>query len=148
MSIISCYTGFDFHQINVDEYIETIKQSISEIDSFNIEFRGLTTSPSCLMVQGFLEDNTLNKIRNNLRAAFKSTSLEQSIDSRYVIQTAHTTILRLKERFNDKERFLEMLEEYRGYYFGMCNVDSLELVFNDWYQRKENVKKLYSFKLG
>lgn len=147
MSIISCYDGFNLGQITVKKYIDTIKKSIKGISCFNIEFRGLTASPSCLMVQGFLEDDTLNQIRNNLRVNFKNTDLEQSMDKRYTIQTAHSTIFRLKEKFDNKEKFLEIVKRYRDYYFGTFKVDALELVFNDWYQRKKYVNKLYRFEL-
>lgn len=147
MSIISCYDGFNLSQIRIEDYVETIKKSIRNISCFNIEFRGLTASPSCLMVQGFLENNTLNQIRDNLRVDFKDTGLEQSMDKRYAIQTAHSTIFRLKEKIDNKESFLDIVEKYRDYYFGTFVVDSLELVFNDWYQRKEYVKKLYLFEL-
>ncbi|WP_066632724.1 2'-5' RNA ligase family protein [Labilibacter marinus] len=147
MSIISCYDEFDLNQIRVENYIDTINKSIKGLSGFNIEFRGLTASPSCLMVQGFLKNDILNQFRNNLRADFRQTDLEQSMDKRYSIQTAHSTILRLKEKFKNKEKFLDILEEYRHYNFGSFKVDSLELVYNDWYQRKENVKTLHRFKL-
>jgi len=147
MSIISCHDGFNLSQIRIEDYVETIKKSIKGINCFKIEFIGLTGSPSCLMVQGFLENNTLNQIRDNLRVDFKDTGLEQSMDKRYAIQTAHSTIFRLKEKIENKESFLDIVEEYRDYYFGTFVVDSLELVFNDWYQREEYVKKLYLFEL-
>lgn len=117
------------------------------VSCFNIEFRGLTASPSCLMVQGFPENNSLTQIRDSLRVDFKETDLEQSMDKRYAIQTAHSTVFRLKEEIENKESFLDTLEKYRDYYFGTFAVDSLELVFNDWYQRKEYVKELYRFEL-
>ena len=148
MSIISCYDMFNLNQIIIEDYIDTIKKCLIGINNFNIEFKGLTASPSCVMVQGFLKDDTLNLIRKNLRADFATTSFEQSMDKRYAIQTAHSTILRLIENLKDKERFLEEVEKYRDFYFGTVKVDSLEFVFNDWYQRKEYVKELYRFGLG
>ncbi|MBL6449596.1 mutarotase [Fulvivirga sp. 29W222] len=147
MSIISCYNGFALHQIKVEEYIEAIKKSINGLSRFHLEFKGLTSSPSCLMVQGFFENDVLNQVRDNLRINFRDAALEQSIDKRYVIKTAHSTILRLKERFRNKEGYLKVLEAYRDFHFGTVTVDTLELVFNDWYQRKEYVKILHSFKL-
>lgn len=147
MSIISCYNGFNLSQIQIEDYIKVIKKSLDEIKNFEIEFRGLTSSPSCLMVQGFIKDTTLNEIRNNLRNNFKDSSLEQSIDKRYAIQTAHSTIFRLKEKLNNKDQFLKTIEEYRDYNFGTFSVDTLELVFNDWYQRKEHVNTLSLFEL-
>lgn len=147
MSIISCYDGFNLKQITIKDYVDTIKESLMSMNSFKINFRGLTASPSCLMVQGFLEDDTLNQIRDKLRISFKNSDLEQSMDKRYAIQTAHSTIFRLKKKFKNKESFLEIVDEYRDYDFGTFNVNSLELVYNDWYQRKEFVKKIHLFEL-
>lgn len=147
MSIISCYNGFQLSEISVEEYREVIQKSINGLSRFNIEFKGLTASPSCLMVQGFSTDDTLNQIRNNLRLNILDSGLKQSIDQRYAIQTAHSTILRLKEKFKNKEGFIKNIEENRDYVFGTFTVNTIELVFNDWYQRKENVKTLHRFEL-
>jgi len=147
MSIISCFDGFDLTKIRIEDYVDIIQKSINGSNKFEIEFKGLTVSPSCLMIQGFLKDNTLNLIRNNLRTKFKNSDLEQSIDKRYTIQTAHSTIFRLKEKLGNKEAFLKTVEEYRNYDFGTFVVDSFEFVYNDWYQRKEYVKTLCQFEL-
>ncbi|WP_010135830.1 2'-5' RNA ligase family protein [Ochrovirga pacifica] len=147
MSIISCYHGFKLSQIDKNIYIETIHQCLSNIPSFSIQFKGLTASPSCIMVQGFLTDNTLKQIRNNLRTNFKNSDLQHSIDKRYTIQTAHSTIFRLKNKLNNKEKFLDLIEQYQNYEFGTFRVNSLELVFNDWYQRADKVQKLHEFML-
>ncbi|MFD2034484.1 2'-5' RNA ligase family protein [Belliella marina] len=147
MSIISCYSGFQLSNIQAEDYVRTIEKSKNDLSPFEIEFRGLTMSPSCLMVQGFLEDTTLDQLRNKLRIDFKDSGLEQSIDKRYAIQTAHSTIFRLKEKFKDKNAFLKILEEYRDFYFGKFTVEAMELVYNDWYQRKEFVKILHKFEL-
>ena len=147
MSIISCYDGFNLNQIKIDDYVDTIKKSISGFSSFNIKFKGLTASSSCLMIRGFLENDSLNQVRDNLRVDFRDTDLEQSIDKRYAIQTAHSTIFRLRYQLSNKVNFLEKVNEYRDFYFGTFKVDTLELVFNDWYQRNEYVKTLYKFRL-
>lgn len=147
MSIISCYSGFQLSSISIEEYIKIIQKSIDGVGSFQIKFAGLTASPSCILVQGFPEDDTLRRIRDNLRANFKSSDLEQTIDKRYTIQTAHSTILRLREQLIDKEGFLDIVEASRANYFGTSNVEELEFVFTDWYQRKEKVKTLHKFRL-
>jgi 2'-5' RNA ligase len=145
ISIISCYAGFNLGKIKVDDYIEIIKNSLKGMSRFKIEFKGLTASPSCLMVQGFPENNTLNEIRDNLRISFKDSGLEQSMDIRYAIQTAHMTIFRLKGKFENKKLFLKKTEAYRNFYFGTSMVDSMVLVYNDWYHREDRVKELYRY---
>lgn len=71
ISIISCYDGFDMAMINVPAYISLIKQSLKKLPNMSISCRGITASPSCIMVQGFLDDVSLNTLRDNLRADFK-----------------------------------------------------------------------------
>jgi 2'-5' RNA ligase len=145
LSLIACYTGFDVAQISIFDYVELIKKSITSFKSFEIEFRGITASPSCVMVQGFLNDETLNDIRTNLRINFQNSNLQQTIDSRYSIQTAHSTVVRLRKRLTKKDDFIKVLDNYRDYNFGASTIDTLELVYNDWYHRKESVKELYRF---
>ncbi|MBZ4676231.1 MAG: mutarotase [Anaerophaga sp.] len=147
MSVISCYEGFDLFKIALKEYIDIIQECIKGMSRFDIEFRGLTASPSCLIVQGFPKDDTLNKIRDSLRENFKNSDLEQSLDKRYTLKTAHATVLRLRDKLNNKDEFINKIEEYRNRYFGCSTVKSVELVSNDWYMRKNRVKELYSFRL-
>ncbi|SIQ72276.1 2'-5' RNA ligase family protein [Pontibacter lucknowensis] len=147
MSIISCYDGFDLGQIRVEDYVKTVRKSIHGLGPFEVEFRGLTASPSCLMVQGFLADNTLSRLRDNLRSNFRDSGLEQSIDKRYSIQTAHSTVVRFKEELRNRNEFLGMIAKHREHSFGTSIVNTIELVYNDWYQRKEFVKTLCKFEL-
>ncbi|WP_044204226.1 2'-5' RNA ligase family protein [Flammeovirga sp. OC4] len=147
MSIISCYDGFHLDQISIDDYIEAVMKSLNSSESFDISFKGITASPSCVLVQGFMENNNLNLIRNRLRNVFKSTQLEQSMDVRYALRTAHSTVVRLKENLEQKQKFLDVLKDFRDFNFGTMKVDTLELVYNDWYQRVDKVKTLYEFPL-
>ncbi|WP_293790463.1 2'-5' RNA ligase family protein [uncultured Pedobacter sp.] len=146
MSIISCYDGFNLDNINVKDYIELIQQVLVRHKSFKILFKGLTASPSCILIQGFLTD-TLNEIRNDLRAVFKNTNLQQSIDKRYAIQTAHSTIIRFRAELENREALINLVHKYRDYDFGTFDVENIELVYNDWYQREQYVKKLHIFSL-
>ncbi|MDQ0640632.1 2'-5' RNA ligase [Pedobacter sp. W3I1] len=147
MSIISCYEGFDLKDIEVEDYIQLIQQILSRHKRFKIQFKGLTASPSCILIQGFLTD-TLNEIRDDLRAGFKNSDLQQSIDKRYAIQTAHATVIRFRSELKHKDSFLSLIEKYRDFDFGTFEVKQIELVYNDWYQRERFVKKLQVFELG
>ncbi|MFD0989824.1 2'-5' RNA ligase family protein [Mariniflexile jejuense] len=147
MSIISCYDGFELKSINISEYITLINESIQNVSNLKIEFKGITASTSCIMVQGFMNTEALNDARNNLRIKFKNSTLKQSIDKRYTIQTAHATVLRFKEKIIDKSKFLEIVEKYKNHEFGTFEVKSIELVYNDWYQKAKFVKKLSEFSI-
>ena len=147
MSIISCYDGFQLEHIDVSEYIHLISKSLIKNPNIKIEFKGITASPSCIMIQGFMNNNFLNLIRNNLRDNFKNSNLQQSIDERYTIQTAHTTVIRFQNEIQNKPEFLKMIERFRNYTFGSFKVKNLELVYNDWYQKEKQVKKLHFFNI-
>ena len=99
------------------------------------------------MVQGFPNNGFLNQLRDNLRTNFKNSPLQQSIDSRYSIQTAHSTVMRFRDKIMDKENLFKTLEKYETFDFGKFKVDKIEFVQNDWYQRSHSIKHLCSFDL-
>ncbi|QEC67401.1 mutarotase [Panacibacter ginsenosidivorans] len=146
LSIISCYDGFKLSNINTDAYIDVIRKSLKNIHSFPIMFEGITASPACIMIQGYAGDE-IEKIRNNLRDNFKNCNLETSIDKRYQIHTAHSTVVRFRHPIKNSNAFLEKIKQYRHHYFGTTEVQELEFVFNDWYQRHLDEHILARFKL-
>lgn len=148
MSIITCYEGFDLRSICISDYVNTIQESIKTDRNIEINFKGITASPSAIMIQGFLSDDTLNFLRHNIRMNFKNSGLQQSIDSRYSIQTAHMTAVRFRKLLTRKMDLLKAIEDYREFDFGTLSVNTVELVYNDWYQRKEFVKQLHQFELN
>ncbi|MDR6845886.1 mutarotase [Flavobacterium granuli] len=147
LSIISCHDGFDLKTISIPEYQKIIQKSIEDIKDLEIHFEGITASNSAIMIQGFMSNDSLNQLRNNLRINFKNSGLQQSIDSRYAIQTAHSTVMRFREKIIDKESLLITLEEYRTFDFDKFKVENIELVYNDWYQRYHFAQQLHSFVL-
>jgi 2'-5' RNA ligase len=147
MSIISCYDGFDLNNIMLQDYIAVINKCITGLNKSVINLHGITASPSAIMIQGFPSDTSINDLRDNLRTAFKQTTLEQSIDKRYSLFTTHLTVVRFRNPINNKDLFLKTLHKYRDYNFGKFEIKNLELVHNDWYQRAEIVENLSDFKI-
>jgi 2'-5' RNA ligase len=147
ISLVSCYEGFSLSQISLDDYITIIEKSILNCKKFDINFRGITASPSCIMVQGFYSDTTLEMLRENLRENFRNSGLFQTIDKRYSINTAHSTIARFRKKLNNIDDFLAILDQYRDYDFGTSSIETIALVYNDWYHRKSNTVKLKEFYL-
>jgi len=145
MSIISCYDGFDISKINLSKYIELVKKCLIKNKQTSIQFKGLTASNSCIMLQGFMNNSTINDMRDLLRLEFKNSPLEQSLDKRYAIQTAHSTIVRFRKELKNPKEFLKTIDQFKNYDFGTFEVKEVELVFNDWYQRKEKTKLLETF---
>ncbi|AGA80210.1 2'-5' RNA ligase family protein [Echinicola vietnamensis] len=147
MSIISCYPEFKLEHINIDDYAAIIRESLSQIPPFEIHFKGVTLSKAGVLLQGYPSTDALERLRDSLRQHFKSSTLQQSLDKRYAIQTAHSTIMRYPQPLKNISDFIQVLEKNRATHFGTFTINNLELVYNDWYQRQENVKVLQQFPL-
>jgi 2'-5' RNA ligase len=147
LAIISCHVGFKRRAELDNAYRSAISECLQEIPAPVIEFRGITASPSCVLIQGFMRNDSLNEIRHRLRERFQSSDLPHSIDSRYAIQTAHITAMRLQREPKDLQGLVRFLEANQGRAFGTVALGTLEFVVNDWYQRAENTEKIAPFSL-
>ncbi|GEL11601.1 2'-5' RNA ligase [Flavobacterium glycines] len=147
LSIISCRDGFSLSQINPSAYIALIQENIASLKNLEIHLNGITASDSTIMIQGFPSNDTLNSFRDALREAFKNSTVQRSIDSRYTLFTAHVSVCRFRKTIADTTKFISILEKYRKQDFGKFTVDNVELVCNDWYQRKEKTQILHTFLL-
>jgi 2'-5' RNA ligase len=148
LSLISCSAGFALSQIDTAAYVELVKVVIKNTGPFRLHFQGITASPSCVLVQGFFEDQQLNNLREQLRSAFQLSTLQHSIDQRYAIKTAHMTVLRFTQQPANPELFLQKIKALASVDFGSCLIDELELVGNDWYQRQQNTVLIKRLRLG
>ncbi len=148
LSLISCYSGFALSQIDTAAYVELVKEVIADTGPFRLDFQGITASPSCVLVQGFFDDQKLNQLRAKLRSVFGQSILQHSIDQRYAIQTAHMTVLRFTQQPANPGLFLQKIKALTSVDFGSCLINELELVGNDWYQRQQNTVLLSRFDLN
>jgi len=146
MLILTCKENFTLAEFQIDDYKQVIEKSIKWLPPFEIEFRGLTLSPTCLMVQGFIKNDILLQIRKNLISNFKKSNFQHSMGHTHS-ETAHSTIFRLNEEITNLEKYFALANEYRNYAFGTFSVDTLEFIHNDWYQRNENKTVLHRFSL-
>ena len=86
-------------------------------------YKGLTSSPGCILVQGFPGNEELTRIREAIRTIFKGSSLPHSIDSRYKLETAHSTIARFKTQFIRADTFAEQVRKHRAVPVGTFTLD-------------------------
>lgn len=147
LSIISCYDGFNLDQIDVGAHRDCIQASLAGIKPFSIHMKGITAASSAIMIQGFPKNDELNLIRESLREHYKNSNLQSRMDVRYAITTSHSTVIRFPEKPENSGRLLQVLEKYRDFDFGSFEVNVLEFVYNDWYQRAELVQELGLFEL-
>jgi len=148
MPVISCYAGFSLSTVNLNDYVKIIEKSLTQEKPVKIHFRGITASPSCIMIQGFFRDDTLNTMRDQLRRNFGHSGLQQSMDIRYPLRTAHATVVRFRTGLANPSGFVQVMEKYRQYDFGTFTANELEFGYNDWYQRERSGKILHVFPLN
>ncbi len=137
LPIISCSQYFQLNQISINDYIVLIKDTVKHVDPFILKFKGVTASPSCVLAQGFPVDDKLLHLRGLLRQAFNQSSLKSTIDSRYKLTTAHSTICRFKQQILKPVEFTNVLKEIRTTEFSELHVNELYLVYNDWYHHAD-----------
>ena len=147
LSIISCYAGFTRAGFDPAPYAGLVAAALRNAAPFRIRLAGLAAVPAGVLVQGFPEGDGLARLRDELRRAFRASGLQQSIDQRYSIQTAHLTAVRFRAALPDAGPLLRVLDAYRAYPFGTFEVADFELVFNDWYQRMAHTVLLEKYQL-
>ncbi|UJR11587.1 hypothetical protein I4U23_015767 [Adineta vaga] len=145
--IIPCHDEFNLNEISIQDYIDLLRENILINGKLEINFKGITASSSCIMIQGFPQQASFNELRSRLRTAFKASTLQNDIDKRYTIRTAHATVVRFRKPFIAKEEVLKLLNDYKDYDFGTMTVNELELVYHDWYLRERIVKSLFRFEI-
>lgn len=148
LSIISCYAGFHLDQIDTAAYAGKVAQALQAIKPFRLHFKGVTASPSTVLLRGFPRDASLQLLRNRLREVFRSSDLQHSIDSRYKIVTAHSTVIRFRQQLRRPERFRQFLEDHQHTNFGSFTVSGLELLGNNWYQQQAKTQLIKRFYLS
>lgn len=147
LSIISCYRGFALPMIDAAAYRAAVREIVGPVRPFGVTFSGLTASPGGIIVQGVPLGSGLGELRDRTRRYFQQAGLQQSIDQRYSIQTAHSTVIRFRSSILNTNALLAKIEKYQRHFIGTFEVDAVELVFNDWYQRAENTVLLEKYSL-
>ncbi len=142
LSLLSCANDFQLNDINAEHYAEVVEESLRYIPPFNIEFKGLTASPSCVLAQGFVATKALSDARGSIKRALEDAGLRHTIGKRYPLRTAHCTLLRFMVQPSRFDEILDVLTELRDEPIGGCRLSEAHLVFNDWYHRHSVVQEL------
>lgn len=129
------------------EYEQAASKALASAPPITVRFQGITASSGAIMIQGFPADNTLETLRERLRAELRVAGLGGGLDQRYRLQTAHATVFRFRHPLASAPRFLECLEAYRHHEFGTANINEVLLVENDWYMSATNVRGRARFAL-
>jgi len=130
------------------EYLAAVRAARARVPAFEIEFTGVTLTREAVMIQGFPEPSALNDLRESLRNELRARHLTEGLDGRYVLQTAHMTVVRFRAPLRESARFTGMLLRYRNHLFGRTTVEELNLMRNDWYMSRASVEILERYQLS
>ncbi|UXP33842.1 mutarotase [Reichenbachiella agarivorans] len=148
LSIISCSADVRTDQLKVlTEYEYVISEELRNIGSFEILLRGLTLSKVGPLIQGYPQSADLDRLRDGLRERFRKSDLMHSIDTRYAIRTAHSTVMRYQEDLVDQKAYMKFLSHHKNIDFGTAHINQFELVINDWYHRSDKTEIMRTFSL-
>jgi len=151
VTVLSLFTATLEHErylARYPEYLAAVNTALAGTPTFGIEFTGVTLTREAVMIQGFPAATTLNDLRESLRNELRARHLTEGLDSRYILQTAHMTVVRFRASLRDSAQFAGVLARYRDHAFGQTQVHELNLVRNDWYMSRSSVEVLERFQLS
>jgi 2'-5' RNA ligase len=147
LALIGAASGFDLGAVPVAAYHALLADLFAHVRPFEVHFTGVTASPDGVMVCGHSEGDALNSLRDQLRERLAQAGLGATLDRRYRIVTAHSTILRFCVQPANLPALVEFLTPLRDHNLGTFRVNLVELVTNDWYMSHDRVKVLARYPL-
>jgi len=145
MTLVSASDSFDLSRTPLAAYQLILAGLLAQFRPFRIDFRGVTAGPGAVLVQGFAEGDRLNQLRETLRRALGRAGLGESLDTRYRIVTAHTTVMRFRAPLRAPQQLTMRLRAARKRDFDSTPVDRLDFVYNDWYMSHDRVRVLATY---
>lgn len=139
---IPSFVGFALAALPRARYQALFAAAAAACAPFTLSFRGVTASPSAIMLQGFFAPQTLDALRGALFAALDQAGLAATLDRRYPLRGAHMTLLRFKQPPRDPSQLYQWLAERRQVSLGTCQVTAIELVTADWYMSQAKVRTI------
>ena len=147
LSMIPVSDSWQESMPRLPEYLAVLDTVLRNRSAFSIAFRGVTASPEAVMVQGFPEGETLQQLRDDLRAALPGRDLGDRLDRRYKVTAAHLTVARFSTPMPDWKPLKALLAAHRETDFGESRIRALELIESDWYASADTVRALREYAL-
>jgi len=150
VTVISIISGTEFwrkEMVHLSSFRSLLREILSRHRSFKLGFHGVTATPGAVLIQGFPLDDGLARIRDEIRQGFAQKGFGDKLDRRYTISAAHMTIMRFRNPAADWKLLAARLEENRQTNFGETKVDSLQLIWGDWYASADTMRILEEYRL-
>lgn len=151
MTVLSVIPGSDSwpHAAKrLPDYLAALDSVLDGRHAFSVAFRGVTASPDAILVQGFPADDTLTRLRDDLRAELAGRGLAENLDRRYKLVTAHMTVARFYAPMESWQRLKSLLSSNRNRDFGAVRFRALQLIEGNWYASADSVRTLREFPLA
>lgn len=151
VTILSLFTVCeDYHAqlARCEDYRAAVHAAVQGSPAFEIEFHGITASRGAVLAQGIPCDDSLGALRERLRVQLRARGLDASLDQRYKLVTAHSTLLRFMRPLAQPARFAEAIGALRDAPLGRMRVESVELALNDWYMSSGTLRHIETFELA
>jgi len=126
----------------LNDYIYSVRAALDGIEPFDIKFHGITMSRSAVLAQGFPCGPALETLRERLRTQLRDAGLDASLDQRYRLITAHSTLFRFVAPLHHPQHFAAQLRSLRDEPLGCMHVNEVELVVNDWYMSSSSLDRI------
>src|SRR5439155_25646112 len=101
-----------------------------------------------LLVQGFPAEDTLTRLRNDLRDELTGRGLAENLDRRYKLVTIHMTVERFYAPMENWQLLKSLLLSNRNRDFGAVRFRTLQLIEGNWYASADSVRTLREFPLA
>lgn len=148
LSLVGVIDNFERQNAPIAVYQSLFADLFPHVSPFRVHFRGLTASPDCVMLQGYVEDDALNHLRDRLRAALQGAGLGSTLDHRYRRAVAHCTFMRFQVQPPNLPGLVERLTALRGHDVGVFTANQVEFVKTDWFMSRDKVRQLGCYPLG
>lgn len=126
MTILSLFTVTENPaplMLHLNEYCASVRAALDGIEAFEVDFNGIIMSRSAVIAQGFPRGPALETLRDRLRAQLRDKGVAASLDERYRLVTAHTTLFRFVTPLQEAQRFTALLNSLRDEPLGCMRVD-------------------------
>jgi 2'-5' RNA ligase len=146
VTVLTMVPGSEFWRREIRDvrpFRQIIRQVLLRHGPFEMEFRGVTAAPNAVLIQGFPLDDGLEQIRSDVRRAFAEAGFAGRLDRRYPNSAAHVSAMRFCNPQADWRRLAERLSENRRTPFGKMRVNTLQVVWSDWYACRLRVLEEY-----
>ena len=146
LSLLTCSIGYQHSAGQIESYERAVSAAVETTNAFEIQFQGITATAEAVMIQGFPEEDALNRLRNRIIETLEKEGM--SARQRYAPKAAHMTVMRFRRRSGNFPALARTLRSFRTRAFGTTRVGAIQLVENDWYLSADKLRLIKEYELS